>query len=191
MEAILKFSMRAGRPHVLVRWTGLDASGDTWEPLENLTNCEDAIRAFEQARRLVLPRAPPPPPSHACGGVAPPLPPAGYSVDPNPGVLGATLVGRRILYWWLSDGWQLGTVSAHLPPPALRTWWPTPGKPQRYAARWTRCWTLLLTGSAGCCFHHWRLLELREFPGGTTSWPRRTDLGIEFSLCSVTGSTRP
>jgi hypothetical protein len=118
VEAILKFSMRAGRPHVLVRWTGLDASGDTWEPLENLTNCEDAIRAFEQARGLVLPRAPPPPPSHACGGVAPPLPPAGYSVDPSPGDLGATLVGRRILYWWPSDGWQLGTVARICAPSA-------------------------------------------------------------------------
>ena len=100
MEAILKFSMRASCPNALARWTGLDASGDTWEPLENLTNCEDAqaIRAFEQARGLVLPCAPPPPPSHACGGVAPPLPPTGYSVDPFPGDLGslATLLGRRI-----------------------------------------------------------------------------------------------
>ncbi len=29
-------------PHVLVRWTGRDASGDTREPLEHLTNCEEA-----------------------------------------------------------------------------------------------------------------------------------------------------
>jgi hypothetical protein len=28
-----------GRPYVLVRWAGCDASGDTWEPLDNLTNC--------------------------------------------------------------------------------------------------------------------------------------------------------
>jgi hypothetical protein len=58
VEVILKFSMRAGRPHVLVRLTGLDASGDTSdsEAPENLTNCEDAIRAFEQARGLVLPQ---------------------------------------------------------------------------------------------------------------------------------------
>jgi hypothetical protein len=40
---LLKFKMRYGRPHVLVRWTGSDASGDTWEQLENLTNCEEAI----------------------------------------------------------------------------------------------------------------------------------------------------
>ncbi len=110
--------MRAGHPHV--RWTRLDASNDTLEPLENLTNCEDAIHAFEpeQARGLVLPRAPPPLPSHACGGVAPPLPPAGYSVDPSPADLGATLVGRRILYWWPSDGWQLGTVARFCAPSA-------------------------------------------------------------------------
>jgi hypothetical protein len=82
-------------------------------------------------------------------------------------------------------------VSAHLPPPALLTWWPTPGKPRRYAERRTRCWMLLRTGNAGCCFHHWHLLELSEFPGGTASWSRRPYLGIEFGLCSVTGSTRP
>ena len=63
VEAILKFAMRSGRPHVLIRWAGLDASGDTWEPLENLTNCKEAIQAFEQARGVVLPRPPPPPPS--------------------------------------------------------------------------------------------------------------------------------
>jgi hypothetical protein len=39
VEAILnvKFSMRAGHPYILVRWIGLDAAGDTWEPLETLT----------------------------------------------------------------------------------------------------------------------------------------------------------
>ncbi len=35
VEAILMFCMRTGRPHVLVRWTGLDASGDSWEPLDS------------------------------------------------------------------------------------------------------------------------------------------------------------
>ena len=111
VAAILKFAVRAGRPQVLIRWAGLDASGDTWEPLENLTNCEEAIRDFERARGVVLPRVPPPPPSQACGGRAPPLPPPGYSVDAAPGDLGAALVGRRILYWWPEDGWQLGTVA--------------------------------------------------------------------------------
>ena len=92
--------------------------GSLWRILLILSR--DAIRAFEQARGLALPRAPPPPPSHACGGVAPPFPPAGYSVDPSPGDLGATLVGtgRRILYWWPSDGWQLGTVARICAPSA-------------------------------------------------------------------------
>jgi hypothetical protein len=33
VQELLKFQMRYGRPHVLVRWAGRDASGDTWEPL--------------------------------------------------------------------------------------------------------------------------------------------------------------
>jgi hypothetical protein len=58
MQAMLKISMRADRPHVLVQ-TGLDASGDTWEPLKNLLIFKNAIRALEQARGLVLSRAAP------------------------------------------------------------------------------------------------------------------------------------
>ena len=42
MQELLKFKMRYGRPCVLVPvpWAGLDAASDTWEPLDNLTNCE-------------------------------------------------------------------------------------------------------------------------------------------------------
>ena len=40
VQELLKFKMRYGRPYVLVRWAGLDAAGDTLEPLNNLTNCE-------------------------------------------------------------------------------------------------------------------------------------------------------
>ncbi len=159
------------------------------EPLENLTNCEEAIRAFEQAHGLVLPRAPPPPPSHAYGGVAPPLPPAG--------VPWSRALVTSVQSWWAgafctggrptAGNLEPSRVSAHLPPPALLTWWPTPGKPRRYAERWT----LLPMGNAGCCFPHWHLLESSEFSGGTASWSRRPDLGIKFGLCSVTGSTRP
>ena len=36
VQELIKFKMRYGRPHVLVRWAGRDASGDTWEPLERL-----------------------------------------------------------------------------------------------------------------------------------------------------------
>ena len=82
---ILRFRLRAGRPQLLVRWEGKDASGDTWEPLENLTNCEQAIRDFELAQGVVVPRPLPPPTSQACGGSSPPLPPAGFVVDPSPG----------------------------------------------------------------------------------------------------------
>ena len=55
---------------MLVLWTGLDAADGTWEPLDNLTNCADAIAAFEQAtgRSDSLP----PPPGTAPG-------PAGFS----------------------------------------------------------------------------------------------------------------
>ena len=111
VDAVLKFRLRAGRPQLLVRWAGLDSSGDTWEPLENLTNCEEALQAFEAARGVVVPRPLPPPPSLSCGGAAPPTPPQGFLVDPNSGPVGSALVGRELLYWWPADGWQRGTVA--------------------------------------------------------------------------------
>ncbi len=45
-----KMPVRYGRPHVLVRWAGCD--------LDNLTNCEKAISAFEWATGRTLPRPP-------------------------------------------------------------------------------------------------------------------------------------
>ena len=108
------FKMRWGRPYVLVRWAGHDASGDTWEPLDNLTNCEEAVAAFERATGRSLPRRAPPPP--AAAAAPPPIPPAGFTVDPAPpGDLRAALVGRTILYWWPEDGWQRGTVARLCP----------------------------------------------------------------------------
>ncbi len=47
VKELLRLKMRYGRPYVLVRWAGCDESGDTWEPLDNLTNCAEAIAAFE------------------------------------------------------------------------------------------------------------------------------------------------
>jgi hypothetical protein len=35
----LRIRLKAGRPQLLVRWEDRNASGDTWEALENLTNC--------------------------------------------------------------------------------------------------------------------------------------------------------
>ena len=74
----LQFRLRAGRPQVLVRWAGQDASGESWEPLENLTDCEEAIAAFKRSRGVKLPRHPPAPPSAVVGGIPPQLPPTGY-----------------------------------------------------------------------------------------------------------------
>ena len=115
VQELLKFKMRWGRPYVLVRWAGLDASGDTWEPLDNLTNCEDAIAAFERATGRSLPRPAPPPPA-AAAGAPQPIPPAGFTIDAAPpGDLRAALVGRQLLYWWPDDGWQRGTVARLCP----------------------------------------------------------------------------
>ena len=74
-------------------------------------NCEDAIAAFERSRGVKTSRRPLAPPSAVVGGVPPPLPPTGYTVDPAPGDLSRALVGRRILYWWGEEGWQLGSVA--------------------------------------------------------------------------------
>jgi len=105
--------MRWGRPYVLVRWAGHNASGDTWEPLANLTNCKEAIAAFERASGRSLPRAAPPPPAIA---TPPPLPPAGFTIDAAPpGDLRTELVGRTLLYWWPDDGWQRGSVARLCP----------------------------------------------------------------------------
>ena len=121
MAAILKFAVRAGRPQVLIRW----ASGDTWDPLENLTTAKTrAIRDFERARGVVLPRVPPPPPSQVCGGYVPPLPPPGYSVNAAPD--GAALVGRWILHFCrrtAGSSVQLRRL-AGLGHPASPTSWP-------------------------------------------------------------------
>jgi hypothetical protein len=101
-------------------WTGREASGDTWEPLENLTSCEEAIAAFERATGRTLLRPAPRQPL-AAGPAPPPLPPAGFTVDAAPPPdLGAALVGRQLLYWWPDDGWQRGTVARLCPRPAFQ-----------------------------------------------------------------------
>ena len=101
---------------MLVRGAGRDASGDMWEPLDNLTNCEEAIVAFERATGRSLPRPPPPPPAAAPSAPPSPIPPAGFIVDAAPpGDLRAPLVGRTLLYWWPDEGWQRGTVARLCP----------------------------------------------------------------------------
>jgi hypothetical protein len=39
VQELLRLMMRYDRPYVLVCWAGSDALGDTWEQLDNLTNC--------------------------------------------------------------------------------------------------------------------------------------------------------
>jgi hypothetical protein len=102
--------------YVLVR----DASGDTCEPLDNLTKCEEAISAFELATGSTLPRPPPALPGRAAASPAPLAAPVGFAVEAAPpGDLGAALpvVGRMTLYWWLTDGWpgQRSTVARLCP----------------------------------------------------------------------------
>ena len=103
------------RPYVLVRWIGLDAAGDTWQPLDNLTNCKDAIAAFDQATCRSLPRPAPPQPT-GTAFAPPPISLTGFTVEAGPpGDLGAALVGRTVLCWWPADGWQRGTVARLCP----------------------------------------------------------------------------
>jgi hypothetical protein len=120
VEGLLKFKIMCfDWPHVLVRWTGRDASGDRWEPLENLNDCKEANTAFQRVTGSTLPRptAQRPPLSAGPGPAPPAFPPnsrAGFIVDvAPPSDLGAAFVGRQlpVLYWWPDDGCQRGTVA--------------------------------------------------------------------------------
>ena len=80
-----------------------------------MIHCDEAIAAFEQATGRPLPRptsAPPP----FIGSPPAPIAPTGFFVDAAPpGDLGPALVGRTLLYWWPTDGWQRGTVARLCP----------------------------------------------------------------------------
>jgi hypothetical protein len=110
---LLKFKMRYSRPHVKVLWTGSDASCDTWEPLENLTNCEEAERAT--GRTLSRPAQRPP---LATGPAPPLLPPTGFIVDTAPpSDLSAALVDLQLLYWWPDEVAGRWLAALHRRPP--------------------------------------------------------------------------
>jgi hypothetical protein len=105
VQELLRLKLRYGWPYVLVRWVGRDASGDTWEPLDNLTNCAEAIAAFDRATCRSLPRPCHPSPAAAIAAPPPPIPPADFIVDAAPpGDLGVPLVGRTLLHWWPDYG---------------------------------------------------------------------------------------
>ena len=135
--------MNYGRPYVLVRWTGLDAAGDTCEPLDNLTNCEDAIAASEQAV------APSPP----CAATANAHRHSRSATDdPADRLHGRGGAARRP---GRSTGGPKMTGSAALSLASTRTapsckWWPTPGRRRRCAARRTRFSTPPPSAPAGC-----------------------------------------
>ncbi len=92
VQELLKFKMCYGRPHVLVCWACCHASGNTWEQLDNLTNCEETISAFERATGSTLPRPPPALQGRAAASPAP-LAPVGFAVEEAPP---GTLARR----WW-------------------------------------------------------------------------------------------
>jgi hypothetical protein len=48
VEAIIKSREKDGLTEYLVKWEGYDPTAATWEPLSNLTNCEDAIQFFKE-----------------------------------------------------------------------------------------------------------------------------------------------
>jgi hypothetical protein len=118
IPALIKDALQPAPRTGAMDWPRGDASGDTWEPLEHLTNCEEAIAAYERATGRTQPRhAPRPPLAAGSAGSAPP--PAGFTVDAGPPPdLGAALVCRQLLYWWPDDGWQRCTVARLCPRPA-------------------------------------------------------------------------
>ena len=138
VQELLKLKMRWGLQYVLVRWAGRDASGgDTWEPLDNLTNCEEAIASFERATAL-CPAAP-----RRCRPPSPSRRRSRRQVSPWTSRHLATFVRRT--WEGRSSAGDLRTVSSAEPSPACacvarsRTWWPTPGRRRRCEARRTRC----------------------------------------------------
>ena len=113
MQEILRFLLCRGRPQCLVHWAGTDASGDTWKPVEHLTNCETVLCDFEAAQGISIQRPSTQLAAPSSAQRPAPAPPPGFSIDPNPPPDDppSLLVGRRMLYFWPSDGWQLGSVA--------------------------------------------------------------------------------
>ena len=49
VEQILNRKVLRGKRHYLVRWQGLPAAEDSWEPVEHLTHCPDMLAEYEAA----------------------------------------------------------------------------------------------------------------------------------------------
>ena len=170
VKELLKIKMRYGRPYVLVSWTGLDAAGDTREPLDNLTNCEDAIAAFVQATGRSLPRPEPPPPT-GTAVAPPPIQPTGFTV------------ATWALRWWAGLCFTGGPTMAGSAAPSLafvraapsRTWRPTTGRRRCCAARRTHSSTPPPTAPAGCFS---RRPRRRVWPGPFDPGPPTLSLSL-------------
>jgi hypothetical protein len=56
VEAILNSRKIKGRKQYLVKWEGYSHAENTWEPVANLANAKEAIKAFEQTHATTLPK---------------------------------------------------------------------------------------------------------------------------------------
>lgn len=48
VSEILDYKLVGKTPYYLVSWIGYGPSDNTWEPLENLTNCSDLVKSFHE-----------------------------------------------------------------------------------------------------------------------------------------------
>ena len=65
------------------------------------------LRDFETACGITVPRSPQ---ASTSPFLALPSPPHGFSIKAAAPDCQTQLVGRKILYWWPGEGWQLGSV---------------------------------------------------------------------------------
>jgi hypothetical protein len=60
VEQILNDKRVSGKPYYLVKWKGYNTSENTWEPIENLTNCAALIRQYSRTQKANDPSHQPP-----------------------------------------------------------------------------------------------------------------------------------
>ncbi|KAM0732141.1 Histone-lysine N-methyltransferase SUV39H2 [Formica fusca] len=56
VERIIQKREKNGEPLYLIKWKNWGIEYNTWEPLRNLTNCEDLLREFENKRQKLINR---------------------------------------------------------------------------------------------------------------------------------------
>lgn len=50
VEEIIDDKMIRNQPHHLIKWVGYGMESNSWEPIENLTNCQNLVDQYHQAR---------------------------------------------------------------------------------------------------------------------------------------------